>query len=55
MSNPSWDASQREQILQNQLFQEQHQSEAWKARYAQPQVAQSQAPLPVSLEPTVIV
>ena len=55
MSSPSWEASQREQILQNQLLQQRHQFEAWKARHAQPQVAQSQAPPPVPLEPTVIV
>ena len=61
MANPSWEASQREQLLQNQLLQERQQFEAWKARQAQPQpqvaqpqVAQGQAPL-VPLEPTVIV
>ena len=34
MANPSWEASQREQILQNQLLQERQQFEAWKARQA---------------------
>ena len=53
--NPGWEASLREQILQYQLLQEQHQFEAWKARHAQLQVSQSQAPPPVPLEPTVIV
>ena len=55
LSNPSWEASQREQLLQK-LLQERQQFEAWKARQAQPQpqVAQGQAP-PVPLEPTVIV
>ena len=55
MANPSWEASQREQILQNQLYQERQQFETWKARHAQPQVAQRQAPPPVPLEPTAIV
>ena len=57
MANLSWEASQREQLLQNQLLQERQQSEAWKARQAQPQpqVAQGQAPPLVPLEPTVIV
>ena len=57
MANPSWDASQREQFLQNQLLQERQQFEAWKARQAQPQlqIAQGQAPALVPLEPTVIV
>ena len=56
MANPSWEASQREQLLQNQLLQERQQFEAWKARQAQPQpqVTQGQAP-PVPLELTVIV
>ena len=34
MAIPSWEASQREQILQNQLLQERQQFEAWKARQA---------------------
>ena len=62
MANPSWEASQREQLLQNQLLQKQQQFEAWKAcqaqpqpQLAQPQVAQGQAPPLVPLEPTVIV
>ena len=58
MANPSWEASQREQFLQNQLLQEHRQFEAWKARQAQPQpqIAQGQAPPPlVPLEPTVMV
>ena len=57
MANPSWEASQREQLLLNQLLQERQQFEAWKARQAQPQpqVAQGQAPPLVPLEPTVIV
>ena len=55
MANPSWEASQREQILQNQLLQERQQFESWKARYAQPQVGHRQAPPLVPLEPTVIV
>ena len=57
MANPSWDSSQREQYLQNQLLQERQQFEAWKARQSQPQprVAQGQAPPLVPLEPTVIV
>ena len=62
MANPSWEASQREQLLQNQLLQERQQFEAWKARQAQPQtqvaqprVAQGQAPPLVPLEPAVIV
>ena len=48
MANPSWEASQREQLLQNQLLQERQQFETWK-------VAQGQAPPLVPLEPTVIV
>ena len=55
MANPSWEVSQWEQILQNQLLQERQQFEAWKARHAQPRVAQRQAPPLVPLEPTVIV
>ena len=57
MANLSWEASQREQLLQNQFLQERQQFEAWKARQAQPQpqVAQGQAPPLVPLEPTVIV
>ena len=57
MTNPSWEASQREQLLQNQLLQERQQFEAWKACRAQPrhQVAQGQAPPLVPLEPSVIV
>ena len=57
MANPSWEASQREQFLQNQLLQERQQFKAWKACQAQPQsqVAQGQAPSLVPLEPTVIV
>ena len=57
MANPSWEASQSEQFLQNQLLQERQQFEAWKARQAQPQlqIAQGQAPPLVPLEPTVIV
>ena len=57
MANPSWEASRREQLLQNQLLQERQQFEAWKARRAQPQpqAAQGQAPPLVPLEPTVIV
>ena len=57
MANPSWEASQREQLLQNQLLQDHQQFEAWKARQAQPQkqVVQGQAPPLVPLEPTVIV
>ena len=34
MANPSWEDSQSEQILQNQLLQERQQFEAWKARQA---------------------
>ena len=37
MANPSWEASQREQFLQNQLLQELQQFEASKACEAQPQ------------------
>ena len=37
MANPSWEASQRDQLLQNHLLQERQQFEAWKARQAQPQ------------------
>ena len=57
MANPSWEASQREQFLQNQLLQERQKFEAWKARQAepQPQIAQGQAPPLVPLEPTVMV
>ena len=44
MSNPSWEVSQREQMLQNQLLQERQQFEAWKACHAQPQVSQMQVP-----------
>ena len=57
MANPSWEASQREQLLQNQLLQDHQQFEAWKARKAQPQpqVVQGQAPPLVPLERTVIV
>ena len=57
MANPSWEASQREQFVQNQLLQERQQLEAWKAHHAQPQpqVAQRRAPPLVPLEPTVIV
>ena len=57
MVNPRWEASQREQFLQNQLLQERQQFEAWKARQAQPQpqIAQGQVPPLVPLEPTVIV
>ena len=52
MSNPSWEVSQREQMLQNQLLQERQQFEAWKARHAQPQVSQMQAPPIVPSGPT---
>ena len=57
MVNRSWEASQREQFLQNQHLQECQQFEAWKARQAQPQpqIAQGQVPPLVPLEPTVIV
>ena len=55
MANPFWEASQREQFLQNQLLQVRQQFEAWKARHAQPQVAQRKAPPLVPWEPTVIV
>ena len=57
MVNPSWEASQREQFLQNQLLQECQPFDAWKARQAQPQpqIAQGKVPPPVPLEPTVIV
>ena len=59
MANLSWEASQREQFLQNQLLQECQQFEAWKARQAQPQpqpqIMQGQAPPLVPLEPTVMV
>ena len=57
MTNPCWEASQREQFLQNQLLQERQQFEAWKAHKAQPQpqLVQGQAPPLVPLEPTVIV
>ena len=47
MPNPSWEFSQREQMLQNQLLQEQQQFEAWKACHAQPEVPQIQV-LPVA-------
>ena len=53
MSNPSWEVSQREQMLQNQLLQERQQFEAWKVRQAQPQVSQMQAPPIVPSGPTV--
>ena len=53
MSNPSWEVSQREQMLQNQLLQERQQFEAWKARHAQPQVSQMQAHQMVPSGPTV--
>ena len=53
MSNPSWEFSQREQMLQNQLLQERQQFEAWKAHHAQPQVPQIQVPPVVSSGPTV--
>ena len=53
MTNPSWEASQREQLLQNKLLLEQQLFEAWRARQAQPLVAQGQAPPLVPLEPTV--
>ena len=52
-SNTSWEFSQREQMLQNQLLQEWQQFEAWKARHSQPQVPQIQVPPFVSSEPTV--
>ena len=57
MANPSWEASQREQFLQNQLLQERQQFEAWKARQAQPQpqIAQGQTPPLVPLKPTIMV
>ena len=57
MVNPRWEASQREQFLQNQLLQECQQFDAWKARQAQPQpqIAQGQVPPLVPLEPTVII
>ena len=35
MSNPSWEVSQREKMLQNQLLQERQQYKDWKARHAQ--------------------
>ena len=56
MANPSWEDSQSEQFLQNQLLQERQQFEAWKARQAQPQpqIAQGKVPPLVPLEPTVI-
>ena len=56
MTNTSCKASQREQLLQNQLLERQ-QFEAWRARQAQPQpqVAQGQAPPLVPLESTVTV
>ena len=41
MANPSWEASQREQFLQNQLLQERQQFEAWKARPASASAANS--------------
>ena len=40
-------------MLQNQLLQERQQFEAWKARHAQPQVSQMQAPPIVPLGHTV--
>ena len=55
MTNPSWEASQREQLLQNQLLLERQLFEAWRARQAQSLVAQGQAPPLVPLEPTVTV
>ena len=57
MVNPIWEASQREQFLQNQLLQERQQFEAWKAHQAppQPQIAQGQVPPLVPLEPTAFV
>ena len=55
MANPSWEASQREQLLQNQLLQEWQQLKAWIARQAQSQPQVAQAPPLVPLEPTVIV
>ena len=53
MSNPSWEVSQREQMLQNQFLKEQQQFEAWKVRHAQPQTSQMQAPPIVPSGPTV--
>ena len=62
MPNPSWEVTQREQMLQNQLLQERQQFEAWKALHsqplqvqpqAQPQVSQVQASPVVSSGPTV--
>ena len=57
MTNPSWEASQREQLLQNQLLLERQQCKAWRALQAQPQpqVAQGQSPPLVPLEPNVTV
>ena len=55
MTNPSWEASQREQLLQNQLLLERQLFEAWRACQAQSLVAQGQAPPLVPLEPTVTV
>ena len=53
MPNPSWEFSQRLQMLQNQLLLERQQFEAWKARHAPPQVPQKQVPPVVSSGPTV--
>ena len=53
MPNPSWEFSQREKILQNQLLQERQQFEAWKARHAQPQVPRIQDFPVVSSGPAV--
>ena len=44
VANPSWEASQREQLLQNQLLQERQQLKAWIAHQAQPQPQVAQAP-----------
>ena len=37
MPNPNWMMTEREQMLQQQLLQERHQFEAWRASQAQPQ------------------
>ena len=57
MPNPNW-MSEREQMLQHQLLQEQQQFEAWRASQAQPQpqppISSSGLPIKVEVDVEII-